>query len=320
MKNPKKQDDAKVRPGKATDDLGDLFKEIDSLGPSLGDEDEEVLELDEVVDEGENGLKDLPDLEEGLSDLDDLDSVLDEPEGEESLFEEEVTVELAPSGKGAERAREPLDEELFDEKLGEPQEPLEREPEPLPAEDQEGARELRDEGGLSAVVKEDTLWDETEEVEEPKPLETEVWDADAERNAVLKGTVVTEETLEAFEDVKSNAASATPMEETVDGEVEGAAGIFAKKDFAREISVPEKAAVAGAMGLVFDAMERHPLTLTEPAEEKVMEERPAMFQPIVDILEKRLQIMVQKAVQEHLPIVVRRVLQEEIERLTKMLG
>lgn len=319
MKNPKKQDDAKARPGKATDDLGDLFQEIDSLGPSLGDEDEEVLELDEVVDEGENGLKDLPDLEEGLSDLDDLDSALDEPEGDESLFdEEEVTVELAPSGKAAERAREPLDKGLFDEILGEPEEPLEREPETLPTEDQEGARELQDEEGLSAVTKEEALWDETDEGEEPKPLETEVWDADAELNAVLKDTVAKEETLEAFEDVISDAASAAPTEERVGGEVEGATGIFAEKDFAREISVSER--VAGAMGLVSDAMERYPLTLTEPAEEKVMEERSAMLQPIVDILEKRLQIMVQKAVQEQLPIVVRRVLQEEIERLNKILG
>lgn len=319
MKNPKKQDDTKVRRGEASDEIGDLFKEFDGLDPSLGDEDDEVLELDEVVDEAENGLKDLPDLEDGLSDLDDLESVLDEPEVEESLFDEdEVTVELAPSKQGADIPREPLDEELFDEELSEPEEVLEQKPEPLLAKDREVEKAFQDEELSAALTEEEGLLEEVEETEKPKPLETEMWDSDEELDALIKDAVAKEEILKEFEPVEKEVFSATPKEERVDVDV--SAGILADKDFAGEIDLPEDVVVAEAAGLVSNAVERHPLTFTEPAEEKAMEERPAMFQPIVEVLEKRLQIMVQKAVQEQLPIVVRRVLQEEMERLIKTLG
>ncbi|ROR01505.1 hypothetical protein [Desulfosoma caldarium] len=314
MTNPKKQDDTKVRRGDAPDEIGDLFKEFDGMDPSSGDEDDEILELDEVVGEEENGLTDLPDLDDGLSDLDDLEVGLDEPEVEEPLLdEEEVTVELAPSRQGADIPREPLDEELFDEELSEPQETLERKPEPLLAEDREGEKALRDEDLVADLAEQEELLEEVEEAEAPKPVETELWDSDEELDAMIKDAAVREETLQEFEPIEKEVLAAAPKEERVDVDV--AAESLADKGFEGEVAVPKE-----AVDLASNAVDRPPLTFTEPAEEKAMEERPAMFQPMVEVLEKRLQIMVQKAVQEQLPIVVRRVLQEEMERLIKTLG
>jgi len=358
MKDPKKPDRKTDDRAAEPADIRDLFKGIEDLDQSAVEgEDEEVLELDEVVDDGEEGLKKLPDLEDDLTDLSDLDEVetaLEEPELEESLFDEEVTVELAPAGKGSERLRQPPKETAEDDETvpeGEVGEPLEDmlgpdvedllEPEAVSVRTQERERV----GDFEAEAE--TALDE---LAEPKPLETEVWDTDKDLEAMLK-------TAEAAVKAKPEPA----LEPEAEPELEGKPGLqeraWQEPEAVFTEPVPKEPelaprepvridaealepmakapgyepavldsgdlAIVGAAAVGAAAAAR-PMTLTESAEEATMEERPAMFQPIVEALEKRLQArvqaMVQKAVAEQVPGIVRRVLQEEIERLSKSLG
>jgi len=360
MKDPKK-------PDRKTDDraaehanIRDLFKGIEDLDQSAAEgEDEEVLELDEVVDDGEEGLKDLPDLENDLtdladlSDLDEAETALEEPELEESLFDEEVTVELAPAGKGLERLREPLEETAEDdetvpkEDVGEPLEDMLGpdlkdllEPEAASAQSQE--RESLDDLGVEAETALDDLG---ESEPEPKPLETEVWETDKDLEALLKTAEAAVEAepgpaLEpelqgepgpeerAWEEAETVFTEPVPKEpelsplEPVRIDAEALEPMAKAPGYEPAMPDSGDVAIVGAAA-VGAATAARPMTLTESAEEAMMEERPAMFQPIVEALEKRLQArvqaMVQKAVAEQLPGIVRRVLQEEIERLSKSL-
>uniref|UniRef100_A0A832A1D7 DUF2497 domain-containing protein n=1 Tax=Desulfacinum infernum TaxID=35837 RepID=A0A832A1D7_9BACT len=368
MKDPKKPDRKTDERAAGAGDIRDLFKGIEDLDGSVVEgEDEDVLELDEVVDDGEEGLKDLPDLEDDLTDLGDLDeaeTALEEPELEESLFDEEVTVELAPAGKGLERPREPLeetaqdDETASEEDLGEPEEEM-------PLSDLEDMLEAEAVSAHSPQKEslDDLLAEEAMDVDdvgepelEPEPLETEVWETDKELEALLRAAEAAEDAVpepglepevalepegepepepepasgkRAWDEAEPVSTEPVPMEsqrpplEPVRFDAEALGPM--QKVPGGESAVPDSGDVAifgaAAVGTAAAALA---MTSTENAEEAMMEERPAMFQPIVDVLEKRLQArvqaMVQKAVAEQLPGIVRRVLQEEIERLSKSLG
>ncbi len=380
MKDPKKSGRVTDDPSAVHDEIRDLFRGIEDLDRPSGDgEDEDVLELEEVVDDGEEGLADLPDLDEDLADLegadleglDGVEPSVEEPEADESLFDDaEVTVELAPPARGDERPREPLvqtaldedealeddlsleDELTSEEDLGEPEEDLEfpekddiMKPRPAFPEGLEG------EASEAAPTADDAVRVAASEPEPDKePVETEVWDVDMELQELLKTaagrdveTAGEAEGPEELTDKSAQQAEPAPAEE---GRFEMTAplhepvrsGLEAfrthREDAAMERAVSNgdlgvlEAAIVGAMAsaaaLGPEAEDVRPMTSTERAEEAMMEERPAMFQPIVEVLEKRLtarvQAMVQKAVQEQLPGIVRRVLQEEIERLSKSLG
>jgi len=87
----------------------DLFEGFDDLEDL---EEDEIIELDEVVEEGDADLEPLPDLDDGLPDLDEMD--LDE-DLDGSLFDEEdVTVELA-AGKDEVSPAEKSPEETLEE-------------------------------------------------------------------------------------------------------------------------------------------------------------------------------------------------------------
>ncbi len=366
MKDRKKPARAPGDPTPGDEEVRDLFADMEDLVRSPGEgDDEEVLELDEVVDDGEDGLRDLPDLEDDLGDLGDLEGVepsLDEPEAEESLFDEEVTVELAPRGKGRELPRKPLEETALeeDEALEEevrPEEDLDESEEELPlpelgeAQELEAARAeiLDQEASEAPEPREDAGW---EDLGEPQPVETQVWDGDKELQELLKtadagiaGKTVEAQKEELLDEVEPALAEPVPsMEqrptleserfapepwETVREAPETDRALSeTDRPISKEAPIDSGTAVLGpvAAAAVFgpEPEEVRAMTSTERAEEKTMEERPAMFQPIVEALEKRLQTrvqaMVQKAVQEQLPGIVRRVLQEEIERLSKSLG
>lgn len=374
MKDPKKPGRTTDDPSAVHDEIRDLFRGIEDLDRPSGDgEDEDVLELDEVVDDGEEGLKDLPDLDEDLADLEGLDGVepsLEEPEVDESLFDdEEVTVELAPPGRGDGRSREPLpetaeeDDEALEEdvsfedelapegELDEPEEDLplpkmEDMHKPEPAFPEISERKVSDAApGLDEAVRETVSEPETE----PEPLETEVWDVDKELQELLKTagqdmeTAVEAEGTEGVTEESAEEAEPAPAEEErFEGEPPpyepvrlGLEPFRADREtpaterplLDRDLSGVQAAAigaVAAAAALGPEAEDVRSMTSTERAEETTMEDRPAIFQPIVEVLEKRLQArvqaMVQKAVQEQLPGIVRRVLQEEIERLSRSLG
>ncbi len=319
MKNPKKPGEESVRRSETSDDMRDLFKEIESLDATLEDEEEEeVLELEEVVEDSENDLKDLPDLDDGVSDFDDLEPMLDETQEDESLFDEEVTVELAPpKGKAVEVRREPLDEEIFEEDLEETEE-LKPEFHDILSKEPLDLKEPQ-EGVFSDALKEEELEEFEDELEEPKPLETELWETDEELDALLKGVDVKEDLLDTADQVDPGAPSAVIHEEVMKDVVSSKK--LAEMPLESETDLVQEAAVAAVTTRVAQELtERRLETFIEPVEEKAMEERPALFQPILEILEKRVQVMVQKAVEEQLPSIVRRVLQEEIERLRRSLG
>ncbi|MEJ5348607.1 MAG: hypothetical protein WHS46_07950 [Desulfosoma sp.] len=318
MKNPKKPNEKSDLHFEASDDMQDLFKEIESVDATFEDE-EEVLELEEVVEDAENDLKDLPDLDEGVSDFDELEPMLDESQEDESLFdEEEVTVELAPpKGKAEGVRREPLDEEIFKEDLEKAEEPK-SEFRDLLSEEPRDQKEPQ-EDVLPDALKEEELEEFEDELEEPKPLETATWETDEELDAMLKGFDVKEDLLEKADRVEQEAPSALIHEEVAKEVISPKK--LAEKPLESETDLVQDAAVAAVTTMVAQELtERRLEAFIEPAEEKAMEERPALFQPILEILEKRVQVMVQKAVEEQLPRIVRRVLQEEIERLRRSLG
>lgn len=367
MKDPKKPDRERDDRAAEHDHIRDLFKGIEDLDQSAADaEEEDVLELDEVVDDGEEGLNDLPELGDDLADLADLDGVepgLEEPELDESLFDEEVTVELAPPGKALKRPREPLErtaeeEAALEEELGEAEEEK-----PLPGLEDVMEPEAASAEGLETETLDDLLSAEEAALEdlgeaepELEPLETEVWDADKELESLLKTAEAGAEPQWEPEP-EAEPESETEPETELEPEWEPQAGVKKETEPVWEEPVPEEPQRPSLEPAGFDAQALEPirevpgaeraepdsgdlailgsgavgagaaarfLTSTESGEEAMMEERPAMFQPIVEVLEKRLQArvqaMVQKAVQEELPGIVRRVLQEEIERLSKSLG
>lgn len=370
MKDRKKPPRAAGDPTPGNDEVRDLFVDMEDLvrSPGEGDDDEEILELDEVVDNGEEGLGDLPDLGDDLGDLKDLGDLgdlegaepsLDEPEVEESLFDEEVTVELAPRVKGHEPRRKPLIETTMEEDEALEQDvPLEedlsklQDDVPLPelgeAQEIEAARaEILDQEASEATEPREDAG--SEDLGEPEPVETEVWDSDKELQDLLKtvdaGKTVeahTKEFLDETEPVSSEPVPSMEQRSTLEperigpepweavGEAPETDRVLSKTDrpvLEEALIGPETAALGAvsAAATFGPELEDVPaMTSTERVEEKTMEERPAMFQPIVEVLEKRLQArvqaMVQKAVQEQLPGIVRRVLQEEIERLSKSLG
>lgn len=341
MKDPKKPDHKKNLGAAPHDDIRDLFATAEGLDTSPEDEeDEDVLELDEVVDDGEDGLKDLPDLDDALPDLENLDvdePLLDETDIEESLFDdEEMTVELAPSGKGTAPLRKPLEEDVPAEEPVEPDETL------LAKEENAVTDALEEESWPEEELDNEAPESEeeqeaVEDLAEPQPVETELWDIDKELEEALKTIEAEGEAASdldgAAQESGSDTGTALPVEPDVlsrgPSEDEPPKPQKAQKEptadqgLSREELTVHAAAAAGtaiAAGMAREMDNRGFTMLTESAEEIAMEERPAMFQPIVEILEKKLQVMVHKAVQEQLPVIVRRVLQEEIERLSKSLG
>ena len=180
--------------------------------------------------------------------------------------------------------------------------------------------------------------EETDDLGESEPVGTEVWDSDGELEQLLKSVGVEEKVEPDLEGLAAEAETPeaeTPAVEEPPMKPADTFGLGAEQGLVEPAEPPSEsrapdeelamqAAVAAAMATAtqaaWETQDRPLRTSLEHVEEKTMEERPAMFQPMLEILEKRLQIMVQKAVQEQLPGIVRRVLQEEIERLSKNLG